>query len=255
MSEDASRNGGLTNHDRDRGPNGSLGTSDASAPGKTQASDSAKAPNMANGHGPDGGEVRQPASTDPLALVPAKRSRMNDLPDEIVHIAEGYIPLSKILSRLSQQTHNAIQDKVQQLARMPLPPAPASTNGNTSTPGKEREEFDNSQESLAKRVNLLEFTQTIHGKWVKAGVITQWCKKSELVTKLIDLKTHINEQLLHYDMRLDQVIELRRNLTFARVPSPDLRTALQVLSCGNADWMPDVRPSDTRGWDMLANLL
>lgn len=244
MSEDASRNGGLANHDRDRGPNGSLGTNDASAPSKTQAPDSAKAPNMANGHGPDGGEARPPAATDALAPVPAKRSRMNDLPDEIVHIAEGYIPLSIILSRLAQQTHNVIQDKVQQLARMPLPQASTSMNGGTSTPGKDKEEFDNSQESLSKKVNLLQTIQSIHGKWVKALVIADWSQQSEMVTKLIDLKSHINEQLLHFDMRLDQVIDLRRNLIFARVPSPDLRTALQVLSCGTGDWMPDVRPSD-----------
>lgn len=241
MTEDGSRNGDLTNHDRDPGPNGTLGTSDASAPGKMQALDSAKAPNMANGHGPGGGEAQHPAATDSLAPVPAKGSRMNDLPDEIVHIAEGYIPLSMLLSRLAQQTHNSIQDKVQQLARMQLPqPPPSQVNGNSSPLAKDKEEFDNSQESLSKKVNLLKAIQSIHGKWVKALVIANWSRESEMVTKLIDLKSQINEQLMQFDMRLDQVVDMRRNLIFARVPSPDLRTALQVLSCGNGDWMPDV---------------
>lgn len=244
MTEDRSRHGDFANHDSDRGPNGSIETSDASAPGKMQALDSAKTPNVANGHGPDGGEAQYPAATESRAPGPAKRSRMNDLPDEIVHIAEGYIPLSMLLSRLAQQSHNAIQDKVQQLARMPLPHPPASQlNGNSSPPGKDKEEFDNSQESLSKKVNLLKSIQTIHGKWVKALVIANWSRESEMVTKLIDLKSHINEQLLQYDMRLDQIIDLKRNLIFARVPSPDLKTALQVLSCGNGDWMPDVRLS------------
>lgn len=238
MTEDGSRNGVPTNHDRDRGLDGSPATGDAVASGKMQALDSTKAP---NGHGPEG-EARHPAAVDSVAPAPTKRSRMNDLPDEIVHIAEGYIPLSMLLSRLAQQTHNVIQEKVQQLARMPLPQPPASAvNGNSPLPGKDKEEFDNSHESLSKKVNLLEFIQTIHGKWVKALVIANWSRESEMVTKLIDLKSHINEQLLHFDMRLDQVIDLKRNLIFARIPSPDLRTALQVLSCGNGDWMPDVR--------------
>lgn len=242
MTEDGSRNGGLTNHDRDRGPNGTFGTSDASAPGKMQGLESAKGPSMANGHGHDEGGARPPAAPDTLAPVPTRRARMNDLPDEIVHITEGFIPLSIILSRLAQQTHNSIQDKIQQLARMPLPQLPASAiNGNSpSLAGKDKEEFDNSQESLSKKVNLLQSIRTIHGKWVKALVIANWSRQSELVTKLIDLKGHINQQLLHFDVRLDQIIDLKRNLIFARVPSPDLRTALQVLSCGNGDWMPDV---------------
>ena len=250
MTEDGSRNGAPTNHDRDRGVDGSPATGDAVASGKMQALDSDKAP---NGHGLEG-EARHPPTTDSVAPALAKRSRMNDLPDEIVHIAEGYIPLSMILSRLAQQTHNVIQEKVQQLARMPLPQPPVSAvNGNSPLPGKDKEEFDNSHESLSKKVNLLEFIQTIHGKWVKALVIANWSRESEMVTKLIDLKSHINEQLLHFDMRLDQVIDLKRNLIFARIPSPDLRTALQVLSCGNGDWMPDVSIPALQ-WRSLANM-
>ena len=240
MTDDGSRNGGSMNHDRDLGRNGSVGTSDALAPGKMQALGSTKVPNVANGHELDGGQAQNPAVADALVPTPTKRSRMNDLPDEIVHIAEGYIPLSMLLSRLAQQSHNKIQDEVQQLARMPLPQPPASQlNGNSPLPGKE--EFDNSQESLSKKVHLLDCIQILHGKWVKALVIARWSRQSEMITKLIDLKSHLNEQLLQFDMRLDQVIDLKRNLIFARVPSPDLRTALQVLSCGNGDWMPDVR--------------
>ena len=35
-----------------------------------------------------------------------------NLPDEIEHITAGLIPLSRILTRLAQVTHNALQEKI-----------------------------------------------------------------------------------------------------------------------------------------------
>ncbi|PKS06363.1 hypothetical protein jhhlp_007111 [Lomentospora prolificans] len=227
MADVSAENGALTNHDRNTHLNGANGA----GPKLTDT------PNGTSKQTSDGGDSASLAVIDPTKQTFDPRRRMNDLPEEIVHIADGYIPLSILLSRLAQQTHNVLQEKVQQLARMPLPPAPAM-NGNSSAPSKD--EFDNSHESLSKKVNLLSFIQRIHGKWVKALVIANWSRESERVTKLIDLKSHLNNQLMQFDLRLDQVVELKRGLIFARVPSPDLKTALQVLSCGNGDWMPDL---------------
>lgn len=221
MADVSAQNGALANHDRNPHLNGAEGVG----------------PKVA-GSTPNGASKQVDGAVESVKQTLDSRRRMNDLPDEIVHIADGYIPLSLLLSRLAQQTHNVLQEKVQQLARMPLPPPPAAVNGNQS--GLSKDEFDNSHESLSKKVNLLSFIQTIHGKWVKALVIANWSRESELVTKLIDLKSHLNDQLMQFDTRLDQVVELKRSLIFARVPSPDLKTALQVLSCGNGDWMPDV---------------
>jgi mediator of RNA polymerase II transcription subunit 14 len=63
---------------------------------------------------------------------------------------------------------------------------------------------------------------------------------SENVSKLIDLKLHIDSERNLYDTALYQMSEVKRNLMFARAPNPDLKTAVEVLSTGKASWMPDV---------------
>lgn len=169
----------------------------------------------------NGGEVgaRVPGSE-------MRSTRMNDLPDEILHITQGFVPLSLLLSRLAQVTHNSLQEKITELSRMPLPA--------TSAPD------DASSENLRKKAALLHFAQDMHAKWVKALVITAWSRKAHQVSKLIDLKAFIDQQRFEYDSALDKLVHVKRNLGMARMPSPDLKTALHVLSTGQAPWMPDV---------------
>lgn len=118
---------------------------------------------------------------------------------------------------------------------MPLPGAAVNGNASHSASGPD----DASAENLRKKATLLHFAQDMHAKWVKALVITEWSRKSEMVSKLIDLKFHIDQQRILYDGSLDSMVNVKRDLTFARMPSPDLKTALQILSTGSAPWIPD----------------
>lgn len=171
----------------------------------------------------------------PAQSLPADNpSRMNDLPDEIQHITENFLSISQLLSRLAQKSHNELQDKIIELAKKPLPIAP-TLNGHMDHSSIE----DASVENLDKKVLLLRFAQEQHAKWVKALVITEWSKKAGLVSKLIDLKGHLQQQMVTYDLALDSMMTCKRNLAYARLPSPDLKTALQVLTTGNAPWLPD----------------
>lgn len=182
---------------------------------------------VGGGGAPSMGKGR--ASTDP--------NRMNDLPDDVVHITQGFIPLSAFLTRLAQLTHNSLQDKMVELAKMPIPAS--AVNGTPSNLTSSAPD-DTSAENLRKKAALLHFTQDMHAKWVKALVIMEWSRKSEMVSKLIDLKFHIDQQRILYDMALDSMVNVKRDLSFARMPSPDLKTALQILSTGSAPWIPDV---------------
>lgn len=161
---------------------------------------------------------------------------MSDPASEIVHITQGYIPLSKVLTRLAQSTHNALQDQIAALAKMPLPTA--AMNGNSTVPNSDVE--DGSGENIAKKTSILNFAMREHRKWVKALVITEWSRKADMVSKLIDLRFHLQGQEVLFSGALDVMGHVKRDLTFARMPSPDLKTALQVLSTGEAAWMPDV---------------
>ena len=164
------------------------------------------------------------------------RPRMNDLPDEIVHITQGFVPLSLLFTRLAQATHNELQDRVAELSKMPLPPA----NGKAIAQNSSSTE-DTSSENLRKKAALLNFAQDTHAKWVKALVIAEWSRTASKVSKLIDLKFFIDQNRMMYDAALDNLVNFKRDLGFARMPSPDLKTALQVLATGEAPWMPDVR--------------
>ena len=147
-----------------------------------------------------------------------------NLPDEVVHITANFIPLSRILTRLAQVTHNALQDKIVELGQMPLP----SPDGGSSP------------ENLAKKLALLNFAHDSHTKWVKALVIADWSRKVSKVRKLIDLSNYIHQKKETYNSALGTLIYDKANLSAARLPSPDFKTALQVLSTGQGSWMPDV---------------
>ncbi|KAK8140059.1 mediator complex subunit MED14 [Apiospora sp. TS-2023a] len=204
--ENGLQNGISTNHDRSSGAtmNGDTALRSNSAP---------NAPNMTNG---------TPSSW-----------RMNDLPDEVRHITEGFVPLGVLLSRLAQMTHNQVQGKILELAKIPLPPA-SVLMGTSNGQGD-----DKVAESVYKKKVLLEFIQDTHAKWVKALVITSWSRNVGDVSKLIDLMAHINEHRMCYEDTLGTLIDLKRDLVGARLPNPDLQTALQVLATGEAPWLPD----------------
>ncbi|KAI8954873.1 mediator complex subunit MED14 [Xylaria longipes] len=210
-----------TNHDRNHG---SLTNGTRDSPNARNANGANPA---LNGNTNNAGGSQSPA---PLT------SRMNDLPDEIQHITQGFVPLSVLLSRLAQQTHNQLGDEIMALAKMPTPSS--VTNGSPVNPDASLD--DNSPEILNKKVRLLNFVQERHGEWVKALVIANWSRKAEPVSKLIDLMHHINKTRALYQGSLDYMINIKRDLTYARIPNPDLRTALHVLSTGQAPWMPEL---------------
>ncbi|CAM1507272.1 Fc.00g069130.m01.CDS01 [Cosmosporella sp. VM-42] len=238
--ENGGQNGMHTNHDRDAKLNGVNG---ARPDGQTNNMDKGKAAGdhaaaVVNGdyvgdNGPNGPPPHV-APSEHLSIQGPPR--MNDLPDEIIHITQGFVPLSALLTRLAQTTHNSLQEKVTELAKMPIPAN--ALNGNAAHSNNAADDL--SSENIRKKASILAFAQEQHAKWVKALVITEWSRKSEMVSKLIDLNSHITQQRILYDAALDNIVNVKRDLTFARMPSPDLKTALQVLSTGTAPWMPDL---------------
>lgn len=182
-------------------------------------------------------------------LQDAKRE---DPPDELRHITDDIVPLGLLLSRLAQYSHSKLQELILSLAAKPLPESTingsahgavsSGVNGNTKgaanvhSPAME----DTSAESLDKKTMVLNFIQDLHSRWVKALVITQWSEKADEVGKLIDLRTHLFEKLELYSRALWDMITVKQHMAFAKVPSPDLKTALEVLSKGAVHWMPDV---------------
>ncbi|KAJ8124391.1 hypothetical protein O1611_g9249 [Lasiodiplodia mahajangana] len=188
-----------TNHDRNNGPltNGVRDSPDGFAnPAGDQSAVGMNA--ISNGSTANIGDSQLPA---PLV------SRMNDLPDEIQHITQGFVPVSRLLARLAQKTHNELDDEIVALAKMPIPSS--AMNGNTVNSDLSLD--DNSLENLNKKVRLLNFVQERHEEWVKALVITNWSRRAEPVSKLIDLLHHINMTRSLYQASLDYMINIKRD--------------------------------------------
>lgn len=219
IMENGLHNGLPTNHDRNRDhgqlANGSTGDMKA----------------MVNGNGD--ATMNQPQRS-PMPSA----SRMNDLPDEIQHITQGFVPLGVLVSRLAQTTHNSLQERITALARIQVSGAPPAVNGNAAHSSSLSD--DVTPENLTKKTELLNFIQATHARWVKALVIAAWSRKAEPVSKLIDLYNCINVQKNEYEVGLNSLMNVKRDLTFARLQNPDLKTALQVLATGDASWMPDL---------------
>ncbi|KAI1461736.1 MED14-domain-containing protein [Annulohypoxylon moriforme] len=224
-----------TNHDRDHSQfvngNGNGNLVPHSNGGFAGSGSSNGANNMTNG-----GESAEGA----IVAQSQNASRMNDLPEEIRHITQGFVPLGDLLSRLAQKSHNQLLDEIAFLSKMPIPtPAMNGNSGHVSGAVD-----DNSPENINKKARLLNFAQDRHTEWVKATVIARWSRNAHNVSKLIDLSNLLHDQKMRYLNTVDILAHTKVSLAQARLPNPDLRTALHVLSTGTAPWMPDLNYLD-----------
>jgi mediator of RNA polymerase II transcription subunit 14 len=253
--EGSGQNGTLTNHDRDTMANGIVGGLPAEgARVKTEPSITMKPSDDANGiNGVPHASVAAFDKPSTAVKNADATDRFAKPPPEIAHITDGFEPLSKLLSRLTQVTHNRLSAKITELASISVTPALVNGNGPHYLNGSD----DNPLDGIKKRVNLLNFAEETHANFTKALVITHWSRVHEEVGKLIDLKVHLDAQRSHYDMAIYEMSEVKRSLIHAAVPNPDLRTAVEVLSTGKASWMPDlgyVEPPPLKGKDILQSL-
>ncbi|KAG7293114.1 mediator complex subunit [Staphylotrichum longicolle] len=195
---------------------------------------------------------------DYSSLQALQAAKTEDLPDELQHITTDIMPLSQLLSRLAQFSHAKLQQLILDLASKPLPELNGSGKGNSMGGGVNGSLInganggaksgvngpspaleDTSPESLEKKTMILNFIQDLHSRWVKALVIAEWARNADDVSKLIDIRSHLAEKLELYTKAFWDMVNVKHEMSFAKVPSPDLKTALEVLSTGAVHWMPD----------------
>lgn len=216
-----------SNHERDlKGANGLNGAMAKPEPTPSKVLKPAGFAALVNG------DVEAHKQAQPVSGA-SDQAKINNLPPEIAHITTNFFSLPYILQRLAQKSHNDLQTEIEELAKMPM--GPGAVNGNAAGSGD-----DSSEANQNKKAHLLNFVQDMHSKWVKALVMSEWSKKSGQVSKLIDLHAHIIGQMQQYHGILDRMGHIKRNLYVARLPDPDIKTALQVLATGQAPWMPQV---------------
>ena len=175
------------------------------------------------------------------------------LPPEIEHITFGYQPLSKLITRLVQETFNGLTDVINEISEMPVTQpnnlaGVSHLNNHVNGTGHS----NTSPGSVAKKLKLLNFAQDRRAQFIKTLVLSQWSRQAEAVGKVIDLKVWLDGQTRILDDATLWMGELKRTLAPFKMPSPDLKTALEVLSSGKASWLPDVRLAVFLLYDLLS---
>ncbi|KAK3989179.1 mediator of RNA polymerase II transcription subunit 14 [Cladorrhinum sp. PSN332] len=207
--ENGAHNGVRNNHDRDPWVNGV-------------------------GHAEKGKGVVEPQVVE-TPVVKMEEENEEQLPDELEHITADIIPIDLFLTRLAQYSHSTLQDQILALSSKSLPQNLPNGNASHHPAGAE----DTSPESLEKKTMLLNHLQTLHTKWVKALVIIEWSKKADQVGRLIDIRQHLFQKMELFTSSFWGLVSLNNDSQHAKVPSPDLKTALQVLTEGEVSWMPE----------------
>lgn len=158
-------------------------------------------------------------------------------PPEIAKIGpEAYHPLSKLLARMAQECYNGLEETLHKMSDTLLG---EQANGALLK--------DNLEVNKRKKMLLLKFAQDNRAKFIKLLVLTEWGQKSAFdIGKVIDLYAWAKEQAAHMDFADEQINQIKILSAYARENNPDIRTALEVLSTGEAPWIPTVRTSTNR---------
>ncbi|KAK6536735.1 mediator complex subunit [Arthrobotrys megalospora] len=104
-----------------------------------------------------------------------------------------------------------------------------------SSYGKLLELVDGLQEGgdVARRKRLLKYVSDTRQQFIKVLVLAQWAGKNADVSKVIDLKVWMDQQRVNYERVVWEVMEVQRGMANAKVPNPDLATAVRTLSTGD----------------------
>ena len=167
----------------------------------------------------------------------------SQLPPELQHFEESYLPLSTLIERVAQQCYTGLDDTIQKMAERPRdegqqPNTPvvngighySATNGATQI----------SKEDLRKRTLLMIFARDQRDKLIKLMVLTQWSRQVGDVSKLIDIWNWLSNQMRTQEEAANWIGQVKINMIPMKQNNPDIRTALEVLTSGKASWMPDV---------------
>lgn len=166
----------------------------------------------------------------------AVEQTMSESPPEIERISANYMPLSRLFQRTAQDCFNDLNEMITALASLPATqPAGRNVlpNGADTASGL--------TVSSEKKLRWLYFANGNREKFIKLLVLLQWSRRVDEVSAIIDLVVWANNQVQFYDAACHFMGEIKKGLESAKVPSPDIETALEALTLGGSERMPDVR--------------
>jgi mediator of RNA polymerase II transcription subunit 14 len=168
-------------------------------------------------------------------------NRLDGLPIEVKQLTEHFQPLYSLFHRSAQQSWNEFSELWDRLINIPV--APSGTVPNSSL-GKSQVNGviagDQSPGNLTKKDDLLYFQQEQRTLYIKLLVLLDWFHRSRGIEKVIELGAWIRDQRSHFNGAADFVGNMKRELALWQVQNPDLKTAIEVLSCGKVSTLSDL---------------
>ncbi|PSK53966.1 hypothetical protein B9Z65_7772 [Elsinoe australis] len=154
---------------------------------------------------------------------------------ELEQYRDTLVPLGKIIERMAQQTYFDLSEAIESLADIQISNQAQLTNGVGGPVSQ-----DKSRESLHKKERLLNFAQTHKDRFIKTLVLSDWARNMDDMSKLIDVSMFLRKQDWATHGAADSIYRLKENMIGAKMPNPNIEGALELLSTGEAPWMPDM---------------
>ncbi|KAA8909469.1 mediator complex subunit MED14-domain-containing protein [Sphaerosporella brunnea] len=139
--------------------------------------------------------------------VTKKRTEIEVRAPKLHKITQGFVPLQQLVNRLVQDSYNELQAMVESI----------------SSAGMSSED---------KKARILNYAANTRKQFIKLLVLTMWANDAAAVSDVIDLKVWLDEQYRTYDSVVAVLMEVRKVTGRARIPNPDLETAVDILSTG-----------------------
>ncbi|KAI1993361.1 mediator complex subunit [Ophidiomyces ophidiicola] len=156
---------------------------------------------------------------------------LDGLPPELAHITIGFFPFSQLISRVTQQTWNTLNELLVDLgsAHATQDNAPAQLALAKNTMGG-RGRADQAAEDTLKKIRILDFAQSRRAEFIKLLVLSQWGRQASEVSRLIDIHAFVRHRYTSYAIALQRIGDMKHDLVGAQFANPDLEIALDVLS-------------------------
>lgn len=125
---------------------------------------------------------------------------------EIPHVTTNYVPLSVLVSNLVYHVHSELQNALETLPSV-------------------------SSDVVRKR-RLLDVIVKSRQEFVKLYVLIKWASVAKDVSQCIDVVAWLNGQQNCFANLVNVLFNMQRSLLGAKLKSPDIQTALEVLTYG-----------------------
>jgi mediator of RNA polymerase II transcription subunit 14 len=152
--------------------------------------------------------------------------------------------LGTLIERVGELCFRGVEDLIHSLERKQLP----MTNGVSYLPSNRPDV------NQLKKKEVMDFAHLQRSKFIKLMVLVKWSEQAaKHMAKMIDMKVWALELAMQYELAADQIALLKRGLQEFKLRSPDMETALAVLSTGKVPWMPDVCVNELSFIDSMTN--